>query len=126
MDGVSRQLWARSSRSTGVPLLALIVILGVGGFVLTSTTIRRDRDRAAERHAEVQAVQAQEVLGRAGAYLAGPAVRVARRGQARSARWAQATSASGGLNDVLWFQSAPSSGRALYERLRGVPISRLT
>ncbi|HEY6761775.1 MAG TPA: GAF domain-containing protein [Baekduia sp.] len=112
-----------------MPLLALIVILGVGGFVLTSTTIRRDRDRAAQRRAEVQAVQAQEVLGRARAYVAGLAVVLAQEappGQARFARWAQATSASVGLNDVLWVQSVPASGRARYERRRGVPITRLT
>jgi PAS domain S-box-containing protein len=129
MDGVSRHLRVRSARASGVPLLALIVLLGIGGFVLTSTTIRHDRDRAAQRRAEVQAVQAQEVLGRARAYVAGLAEVLAREsqpGQARFARWAEATSASVGLNDVLWVQSVPASGRRRYERLRGVPITRLT
>jgi len=129
MDRVSRHSWFRSARSPSVPLLALIVFLGVGGFVLTSTTIRRDRDAAAERRARVEAVHAQEVLGRARAYVAGLADVLAREpepGQARFARWAGATSASVGLNDVLWVERVPSSERERYERLRGVPITRLT
>src|SRR5215207_488648 len=129
MEGMSRHSWFRSATSPSVPLLALIVLLGVGGFVLTSTTIRRDRDAAAERRARVEAVHAQEVLGRARAYVAGLADVLAREpepGQARFARWAGATSASVGLNDVLWVERVPSSERRRYERLRGVPITRLT
>ncbi|MEA2293545.1 MAG: hypothetical protein QOE86_1184 [Solirubrobacteraceae bacterium] len=129
MEGVSRHSWFRSARSPGVPLLALIVLLGVGGFLLTSTMIRRDRDAAAERRARVEAVHAQEVLGRTRAYVAGLADVLAREpvpGQARFARWADATSASVGLNDVLWVERVRSSERRRYERLRGVPITRLT
>src|SRR4051795_11539203 len=129
MDGVSRYSWFRSARSPGIVLLALIVLLGAGGYVLTSTTIRRDRDAAAERRAQIEAVHAQEVLGRARAYVAGLAEVLAREpqpGQARFARWAAATSASVGLNDVLWVEHVDASGRARYERRRGVPITRLT
>src|SRR5919106_3686894 len=129
MAPVSRFSWVRSARSPSVLLLALIVLLGVGGYVLTSTTIRRDRDRAAERRAQVEAVHAQEVLGRARAYVAGLADVLAREpepGQARFARWAGATSASVGLNDVLWVERVPASERARYERSRGVRITRLT
>src|SRR3954471_19991483 len=100
MDGVSRHSWFRSVRSSSVTLLALIVLLGVGGYFLTSTTIRRDRDEAAERRARVEAVHAQEVLGRARAYVDGLAAVLAQEpapGQARFARWAGATSASVGL-----------------------------
>src|SRR3954447_4092751 len=110
-------------------LLALIVLLGAGGYLLTSTTIRRDRDRAAERRARVEAVSAQEVLGRARAYVAGLADVLAREpqpGQPRFTRWASATSASVGLNDVLWVQRVPSAQRRRYERRRGVVITRLT
>jgi signal transduction histidine kinase len=129
MDGVSRHSWFRSVRSSSVTLLALIVLLGVGGFLLTSTTIRRDRDSAAERRARVEAVHAQEVLGRARAYVAGVADVLAREpepGQARFARWAGATSASVGLNDVMWVERVASSERRRYERLHGGPITHLT
>src|SRR4051794_3720484 len=129
MDGVSRHSWFRSARSPSIALLALIVILGVGGFLLTSMTIRRDRDAEAQRRARVEAVHAQEVLGRARAYVAGLADVLAHErepGQARFARWAGATSASVGLNDVLWVERVPASERRRYERLRGVPITRLT
>jgi PAS domain S-box-containing protein len=130
MDAASRSSsWFRSARSSGVPLLALIVLLGVGGYLLTSTTIRRDRDDAAARRARVEAVHAQEVLGRARAYVDGLAAVLAQEpepGQARFARWAGATSASVGLNDVLWVERVPASERGRYERLRGVPITRLT
>src|SRR5919108_2137367 len=128
MDGVSRYSWFRSARSPGVLLLALIVLLGVGGYLLTSTTIRRDRDDAAARRAQVESVHAQEVLGRARAYVAGLAEVLEREpepGQARFARWAGATSASVGLNDVLWVERVPASERRRYERLRGVQVTRL-
>jgi PAS domain S-box-containing protein len=129
MDRVSRHSWFRSARSPGVLLLALIVLLGVGGYLLTSTTIRRDRDEAAERRARAEVVHAEEVLGRAREYVAGLADVLASEpepGQARFASWAGATSASVGLNDVLWVERVPSSERGRYERLRGVPITRLT
>jgi PAS domain S-box-containing protein len=129
MEGVSRHSWLRSARSPSIPLLALIVLLGVGGYLLTSTTIRHDRDEAAARRARVVTVQAQEVLGRARAYVDGLAQVLAREPepeQARFAHWARATSASVGLNDVLWVERVPSSQRRRYERLRGVPITRLT
>src|ERR687887_248523 len=129
MDRVSRFSWFRSATSPGVPVIALIVLLGAGGYLLTSTTIRRDRNEAAERRARVEAVHAQEVLGRARAYVAGLADVLAREpepGQARFARWAGATSASVGLNDVMWVECVLASERARYERLRAVPITRLT
>jgi hypothetical protein len=74
-------------------------------------------------------VHAQEVLARVRAYVAGLAEVLAHEpepGQARFARWARATSASAGLNDVLWVERVPASERRRYERLRGVPITRLT
>src|SRR5919197_6191874 len=126
MNRVSRHSWFRSASSASAPLLALIVLLGVGGYLLTSTTIRRDRDAAAERRAQVEAVQAQEVLGRARAYVAGLAEVLAREpepDQARFARWAGATSASVGLNDVMWVERVPASQRVRYERRRGVSIT---
>jgi signal transduction histidine kinase/PAS domain-containing protein len=129
MDGESRFSSLRSVRSTGILVLALIVLLGVGGYLLTSTTIRRDRDEDATRRARVEAVHTQEVLGRARAYLDGLAAVLAREpepGQAQFARWAGATSASVGLNDVMWVEQVPGSERGRYERRRGVQIKRLT
>src|ERR671935_943776 len=119
MGRVSRHSWFRSASTASVPLLALIVLLGVGGYLLTSTTIRHDRDAAAERSAQVEAVHAQEVLGRARAYVAGLGEVLAGESQpdqARFARWARATSASVGLNDVMWVDRVPASERARYER----------
>jgi PAS domain S-box-containing protein len=128
MAGVSRHSSMRSARSWGLALVALVVLLSVGGYVLTSTTIRHDRDDAATRRARVEAVHAQEVLGRARAYVDGLAAVLEREpepGQARFARWASATSASVGLNDVLWVERVPATAREGYERRRGVPITRL-
>src|SRR4051794_17870960 len=130
MEGASRHSWMRSARSPGGPLsVVLIVLLGVGGSLLTSTTIRRDRNHAAARRAQIEAVQTQEVLSRARAYVGGLGEVLAREpepGQARFVRWAGATSASVGLNDVFWVERVPASGRARYLRRRGVPIRRLT
>jgi PAS domain S-box-containing protein len=129
MHGVWRQSWLRSAGSPGVALAVFIVLLGVGGYVLTSTTIRHDRDGAAERRAEVEAVHAQEVLARARAYVAGLADVLAeqpRPPQAQFARLARAASAGVGLEDVLWVERVPASGRRRYERRRGITITRLT
>jgi hypothetical protein len=129
MDGVSRHSWLRSARAPGVSLLALIVLLGVGGYLLTSTTIRHDRDEAAERRAQVEAVHAQEVLGRARAYVDGVAEVLEHEpepGQARFARWAGATSDSVGLNDVLWVEPVPGAQRRRYEGRRHIQITRVT
>jgi PAS domain S-box-containing protein len=129
MDRVSRYSWFRSARPLSVPVIALIGLLGAGGYVLTSTTIRHDQNEAAERRARVVAVDAQEVLGRARAYVAGLGDVLAGEhepGPARFARWARATSASVGLNDVLWVQPVSAADRGRYEREHGVPITRLT
>jgi PAS domain S-box-containing protein len=129
MDSVPRHSWLRGASAPVAPLLALIVVLGVGGYILTSTTIRHDRDDAAERRARVEAVHAQEVLGRARAYVAGLAEVLAgepKPAEAQFRRWAGATSASIGLNDVFWVERVASRERTRYERLRGVPITRLT
>jgi PAS domain S-box-containing protein len=118
----------RTARSPFAVLPALIVALGVGGYLLTSMTIRDDRDAAAARRAQVEAVHAQEVLGRARSYVVGLADVLAgesRRGQARFARLAGGTSASVGLDDVLWVQRVRRSERRRYERLHGVAITRL-
>ena len=129
MERVSRHSWFGSSRSLSIVLVALIVLLGVGGYLLTSRTIDSDRGEAASRRAQVETVHTQEVLGRARAYVAGLADVLAsqpRPGQARFARWAAGTSASVGLDDVLWVQSVSRAGRDRYERRLGVPITRLT
>jgi PAS domain S-box-containing protein len=115
---VSRYSGFRSARSSGVLLVALVVLLGVAGYVLTTTTIRHDREEAAEQRAQVEVVHTQEVLGRARAYVAGLANVLAREpepGQARFASWAGATSASVGLNDVLWVERVQASGRERYQ-----------
>ena len=71
MDRVLRHSWFRSSGSLRIALPVLILLLGVGGYVLTSRTISSDRDAAAARRAQVESVQTQGVLGRARAYVAG-------------------------------------------------------
>ena len=129
MPGKWRHSGIRTATSPGAALVALIVVLGAGGYLLTSTTIRHDQDAAAARRAEVEAVHTQEVLGRARAYVAGLSDVLAgepQPGQAQFARWARGTAASVGLNDVLWVQRVPASARERYEQRRGVAITRLT
>ncbi|MEA2467113.1 MAG: hypothetical protein QOJ57_1239 [Thermoleophilaceae bacterium] len=129
VKAMSRHPWLRSARAVGIALLLLIVLLSVGGYFLTSSTIRRDRDAAAARRADVETLQTQEVLGRARAYVQGLGDVLAaeqRPGQGRFASLARATSASVGLNDVLWVEEVPRSERGRYERRTGAPITRLT
>jgi len=90
----------------------VIVALGIGGHLLTSTVIHRDRDAAAERRALVKAIQTQEVLSRARAYVAGLADLLATEpvpSQGRFRRWVAGASAGVGLDDVLWVRWAPGT-----------------
>src|SRR4029453_15578574 len=112
MDRVLRHSWFRSAGSLRVALPVLILLLGAGGYLLTSRTISSDRDAAAERRAQSESVQTQEVLGRARAYLAGLGNVLAgepEADQTRFPRLAGGTAASVGLSDVLWVQSVPDS-----------------
>jgi PAS domain S-box-containing protein len=129
MDRVSLRSWLRSPGFLSSALVALIVILGAGGYLLTSRTIRRDREMAATSRAQVEAVHTQEVLGRARAFVAGLADVLAGEpgaDEASFARWARGTAASVGLDDVLWIRSVPDSERSRYERRAGAPIVRST
>jgi PAS domain S-box-containing protein len=129
MDRVFRHSWFSSTRSLRVALFVVTLLLGLGGYLLTSMTISRDRDATAMRRAQVETVHTQEVLGRARAYVAGLANVLANEpepGQARFAQWAGGTSASVGLDDVMWVQSVRHSERGRYERRNGVPITRVT
>jgi PAS domain S-box-containing protein len=129
MDRVLRHSWFRSAGSLRIALPVLIVLLSVGGYLLTSRTVRDDRDAAASRRAQVETVRTQEVLGRARVYIAGLGTVLAGEpgpGQADFTRLASGTSASVGLVDVLWVQSVPNSERGRYERRLGAPITRLT
>jgi PAS domain S-box-containing protein len=124
-----RHSWFRSAGSLRIALPVLILLLGVGGYLLTSRTIRSDRDAAAERRAQFESVQVQEVLGRARSYVAGLADVLAHEvkpEQPRFARLAGGTAAAVGLNDVLWVQRITGSERMRYERRHGAPIARLT
>jgi PAS domain S-box-containing protein len=129
MNRVLRHSLLRSSGSLRIALPILIVLLGAGGYLLTSRTISSDRDAAAARRAQSESVQTQEVLGRTRAYVAGLGNVLAgepEADQARFARLAGGTAASVGLGDVLWVQSVPDSERGRYERRLGAPIRRVT
>jgi PAS domain S-box-containing protein len=119
----------RSANPARLALPALIVLLGVAGYLVMAATIRGDRDAAAERRAQVESVRAEGVLGRARAYVVGlgsvlAGERVA--SQRRFSQLAGSTAGSVGLVDALWVEPVPGSDRARYERRLGAPITRLT
>jgi PAS domain S-box-containing protein len=129
MDRVLRHSWFRFAGSLRIAIPVLILLLGVGGYLLTSRTIRSDRDANAARRAQFESVQVQEVLGRARAYVAGLAnvlAHEAKPEQPRFARLAGGTAAAVGLNDVLWVQRITDSERTRYERRHSTPITRMT
>ena len=108
---------------------ALIVLLSVGGYLVTSRTIGRDRDAAAERRAEIESVRAQGLLGRARAFVAGLGDLLEAEsvpGQRRFARLVGATAGTVGLVDVFWVQRIRGSERASYERRLRRVITRHT
>lgn len=116
-------------RSVRVLAGALILALSIGGFVLTTATIRGDRDADARRRAETVSVRAQTILETARTYLVslGGALageRVA--GQRRFEQLQGSAAGAVGLTGALWVQRVPAAGRRAYERRLGAPITRLT
>jgi PAS domain S-box-containing protein len=121
--------WLRSAGVVRLAVPALIVLLGVAGFVVTREAISQDRDAAAARRAQLESVRTQALLGRARAYIAGLGNVLAGEpvaGQRRFAQLVGSTGASIGLVDALWVQQVAGSRRRAYERRLGAPITRLT
>jgi PAS domain S-box-containing protein len=119
----------RSAASVRRALFALIALLSVAGYLVTSETIRSDRMSAAARRAQIEGVRAEALLDRARAYVVGLGSILAREPVAGPRRFAElvgSTAGSAGLVDALWVQSVPAAERTSYERRLGAPITRLT
>ncbi len=119
----------RSAGSFGLALPLLIVLLSLVGYVVTSETIRRDRDSDAARRVEVDTVGVQVILGRARAYVVGLGNILAGEpvpGQQRFVQLAGGTAGGVGLLDAMWVERVPGSARSAYEARIGAPITRLT
>jgi PAS domain S-box-containing protein len=119
----------RSAGSFGLALPLLIGLLSLVGYVVTSETIRRDRDSDAARRLEVDTVGAQVILGRAQAYVAGLGNILAGEpvpGQQRFVQLAGGTAGGVGLLDAMWVERIPGFARSTYEARIGAPITRLT
>ncbi|MDX6593957.1 MAG: hypothetical protein QOJ13_3153 [Gaiellales bacterium] len=111
--------WLRSTRPLLATVLALIVVLSVGGYLLTSRTIRSDREADASRRAEVVGVRTQGSLGRARAYSAGMGKALASEPMADQQVFAQVADrwgAAAGLADALWMQRRGSRVVVTYTR----------
>ena len=100
----------RSAGSFGLALPLLIVVLSLVGYVVTSETIRRDRDSDAARRVEIDTVGAQVILGRARAYVVGLGNILAGErvpGQQRFVQLAGGTAGGVGLLDAMWVERNP-------------------
>jgi PAS domain S-box-containing protein len=104
-------------------LFAVVVLLSVTGYLVTSRTVDGDRRSAAGRDAQVTSVRTQGVLGRVRAAvvaLGGALAEEARPEQPRFAQLANSTVGSVGVLDVMWVSrvaaspSRPSSLVATY------------
>ena len=110
------QLVPRSAAHMRLALIALIATFSVGGYLLTSATVKDDRQAAAARHAEVETVRLHALLDRARAYVVGlgnvledePSA-----SQRRFVELAGSTAGSAGLVDALWIWRAPGSRRLI-------------
>jgi len=99
--------WLRSAGFVRIAVPALVVVLGVGGYVLTSDTIRSDRNAAASRQAQIVSVRTEGFLGRARAYAIGLEKALATEPVAGQKIFAQVVgrwAAAAGLVDGLWVQ----------------------
>jgi PAS domain S-box-containing protein len=121
---------ASRSRPAGLVRLALpalVVLLGVAGFLVARATIDRDRDAAADRRAQVASVRIQGLLGEARSYVIGLSTVLAGEPVRRQSRFTElvASAAGGvGLEDSLWVEPVAGGDRRAYERRLGAPIVR--
>jgi PAS domain S-box-containing protein len=109
--------WLRSAGFARIALLALIALFSVGGFVVTSETIRSDREAATKRHAEVESIRMRALLDRARASVVGLGNVLADEpvgGAGRFAELVGSTTGSAGLVDALWIRNAGGSLVATY------------
>ena len=119
--------WPRPVVSLWIALPALIVLIGVAGFLVTAEAIRRDQEAEAGRRAEVASVRTQTLLTRARAYVAGLGDALAGEpaaGRRRFTRLAAATAGGVGITNVLWVEQVPQAERRAYERRLGARITR--
>jgi PAS domain S-box-containing protein len=110
-------------------LPAVVALLSIGGYFITSMTIRNDRNTAAGRRAEVESVRTQAVLGRARASIVGLANVLTDepvQQQQRFTQLAGSTAGSVGLVDSMWVKTVAGADRSAYEQLIGGPIVRQT
>ncbi|HEU4864652.1 MAG TPA: PAS domain S-box protein, partial [Actinomycetota bacterium] len=111
--------WLRSAGPLLVALPALIVLLSLGGYLLTSRTIANDREEEAEQRAQVVSVRTEGLLGRVRAFSSGLGTALATEPEARqdifaaaAARWGAAS----GIADALWVERAGSRLIAAYTK----------
>jgi PAS domain S-box-containing protein len=110
------QLVPRSAAQMRLALIALIATFSVGGYLVTTATVKADRKAAATRHAEIETVRLDALLDRARAYVVGlgnvledePTA-----SQRRFVELAGSTAGSAGLVDALWMQRAARTGRLI-------------
>jgi PAS domain S-box-containing protein len=115
--------------SFGLALPLLIVLLSGVGYVVTSETIRSDRDADVARRMEVDTVGAEVILGRARAYVMGLGRILAGEpvpSQRRFVQLAGGTAGGVGLLDAMWVERVPGSARGRYEARIGAPITAPT
>jgi hypothetical protein len=108
-----------------VPLL--VVLLSVAGFVVTTRAVSDERGNAAQRRAQVQAVEVQGQLDRARAFaiglgnaLEGERVPDGRRFAALEG----SATTTVGLTAAMWVERVAHRARPDYERRIGAPITQ--
>ena len=106
----------RSAAQMRLALIALLATFSVGGYLVTSATIKDDRKAAAARHAEVETVRLNALLDRARAYVVGLGNVLGDEPSASQRRFVElagSTAGSAGLVDALWMQRSAESGRLI-------------
>jgi PAS domain S-box-containing protein len=129
LGSVVSRSWLRSAGPARLALPALVVALSVAGYLVTSRSVRHDRDAAAAQRVQNESVRTQGVLNTARAYVVGLGNALAGESRPDARRFAQlqgSAAGSVGLTDALWVEQVPAVRRAAYERRIGGTITRLT
>ena len=106
--------------------LAVVAVLSVGGGVATTRAVDADRDRAAQRRADLTGQQVRAALDRARTFAVGLGSALKEEPVPDGRRFAAlegSATAAVGLTTALWIEQVEARDRRAYERRIGGPIT---
>jgi PAS domain S-box-containing protein len=129
MKSARRQRHSFAGSARVAAPVAVVVLLSVAGFVLTTRAVNADRERATQRRADLTAQQVRGSLERARTFAVGLSNALEGERAPNSRRFAALEGSAAttvGLTAALWVERVTARQRRAYERRIHGPIRTLT